>query len=112
MVPNFLPTALAVGYLFLFSLNSVGMRWSRQTLFNILVIAALAGICAWSYTHRPPKLAYIESARVLESYKPMQQAKLRYQEQVALVKSLVQKLIGGLGSCRLSVGMDDHFAVA
>jgi hypothetical protein len=31
---------------------------------------------------------------------------------VALVKSLVQKLIGGLGSGWLSVGVDDHFTVA
>ena len=31
---------------------------------------------------------------------------------VALVKSLVQKLIGGLGSCRLAMGVDDHLSVA
>ena len=31
---------------------------------------------------------------------------------MALVKSLVQSLIGGLGSCRLAVGMDDDLAVA
>ncbi|UOR00126.1 hypothetical protein MUN81_22325 (plasmid) [Hymenobacter sp. 5317J-9] len=31
---------------------------------------------------------------------------------MALVKSLVQKLIGGLGSGWLSVGVDDHFTVA
>ena len=31
---------------------------------------------------------------------------------LALVKSLVQKLIGGLGNCRLSVRMNNHLAVA
>ena len=31
---------------------------------------------------------------------------------MALVKSLLQRLIGGRASGRLAVGVDDHFAVA
>ncbi len=58
------------------------MRFSGQEVFNGLVVGILGAGAIFFYTNRPPKLAYVESARVLEGYKVMHDAKGTYQQQV------------------------------
>lgn len=58
------------------------MRFSGQGLFNTLVVGILAAGTFALYSTRPPKLAYVESARVLEGYKIMRDAKGAYQKQI------------------------------
>jgi outer membrane protein len=56
------------------------MSVSRQLLVNILLAAGLLGLCAIHFMQRP-KLAYVDNARLLDSYKAMQEARSRYQKQ-------------------------------
>ncbi len=58
------------------------MRLAPQSIFNLLVALGLAGLYVLYFTNRPPKLAYVESAKVLEGYKDMQAARVRYRQQV------------------------------
>lgn len=58
------------------------MRFAPQTLFNLLVAVGLAGVYTLYFVNRPPKLAYVESAKVLEGYKDMQTARVHYRQQV------------------------------
>jgi outer membrane protein len=58
------------------------MRFTPQTLFNLLVAVGLAGVYTLYFVNRPPKLAYVESAKVLEGYKDMQAARVHYRQQV------------------------------
>jgi outer membrane protein len=58
------------------------MRFIPQTSFNILVALGLSGLYALYFVNRPPKLAYVESAKVLEGYKEMQTARIHYRQQV------------------------------
>lgn len=56
---------------------------TTQYLFNFFILLGLGGLYGLYFSHRPPKLAYVESAKVLDSYKEMQAARLRYQQQVS-----------------------------
>jgi outer membrane protein len=58
------------------------MRFTPQTAFNVLVALGLAGLYVLYFVNRPPKLAYVESAKVLEGYKDMQTARVHYRQQV------------------------------
>jgi outer membrane protein len=58
------------------------MRFSSQTAFNLVLFLGLVGLYVLYFTNRPPKIAYVESAKVLESYKEMQGARQRYRQQV------------------------------
>lgn len=57
------------------------MRSSAQSFFNSFILLGLAGLYFLYFTNRPPQLAYVESAKVLDSYKEMQSARLQYQQQ-------------------------------
>jgi len=57
------------------------MRLAPQLVFNILLALGLAGLYVLYFTNRPPKLAYVESAKVLEGYKDMQAARVQYRKQ-------------------------------
>lgn len=60
------------------------MRISSQTVLNIFVISSLFSLYALHFTNRPPKLAYVESAKVLDSYREMQLARTQYHQHTAV----------------------------
>lgn len=58
------------------------MRLAPQSIFNLLVALGLASLYLLYFTNRPPKLAYVDSAKVLDGYKEMQNARVQYRQQV------------------------------
>ena len=57
------------------------MVLSRQTIINTISIVGLLTLGSLQIANRPPKLAYVENAKVLESYKVMQDARAQYKQQ-------------------------------
>ena len=57
------------------------MTYSRQTVLNIAFAFAILILAALQYINKPVKLAYVENAKVLESYKVMQTARAQYKQQ-------------------------------
>lgn len=54
---------------------------SYQSFFNVFLILGMAVLYLLYFTNRPAKLAYVESAKVLEGYKDMQVARTQYRKQ-------------------------------
>lgn len=57
------------------------MRSTTQLILNIVLVCGLAGLYVLYFMNRPPKLAFVESAKVLDGYKEMQQARSQYRKQ-------------------------------
>lgn len=57
------------------------MTISRQTFLNAVFALGLLTVGTFQFINRPPKLAYVENAKVLESYKVMQDARAQYKQQ-------------------------------
>ncbi|MBO0360810.1 OmpH family outer membrane protein [Hymenobacter sp. BT186] len=54
---------------------------TRQSLFNTVFAIGLFFIGIIQFMASPPKLAYVENSKVLESYKVMQDARVKYKQE-------------------------------
>ncbi|MCB2411151.1 OmpH family outer membrane protein [Hymenobacter lucidus] len=90
------------------------MRSSSQLLLNLVLIAAVAALFFLHFSQRS-RIAYVESARVLEGYKAMQVAQATYQQEAAgwqanldTLKQTVQQELDGYNRVRTSLPLAER----